>query len=179
MAIQYLINADDATVLRFRNKRSLEAAHEANGGLVAAEKNLAETIGELTKANLQALADRSVGVEGGPEESTNFKTKGDALAAAVVAVPLIAEDGPNIPAPESTGGGTRGRRSAFAGLSITRNTEGGANPRREGSWGAKAWDLIEDGMSFEDYMTKVAETSIPGGSKHLKWDYDRGNVTIQ
>lgn len=47
------------------------------------------------------------------------------------------------------------------------------NPRREGSKGYKTWDLIEDGMTIEDFL------EVGGEYVHLVYDYGRGAVDIK
>ena len=63
----------------------------------------------------------------------------------------------------------------FAGK-VLRNT-GDTNPRREGTWGWKSWNIIQeagpDGISFEDYASKG------GRSNDLDWDIKKGNTVIE
>lgn len=72
-------------------------------------------------------------------------------------------------------GAPRGRKSEFAGKHITRATEGGANPRREGTNGFRSFELIDKkkGVSYEDY--------IAGGGRaiDLAWDLGKGYVTVK
>ena len=176
MAISYLVYTDNMAVLRFRNKRSqLAAWGEDEGAIRVSAKTAEEDLGVLNMEQLTAIYNQSVDES---EQKSKFKNKALALEAAVGALDAAAEDGPNIDAPEG-GAGPRGRKSIFFGKRIWRNVEGDENPRREGSWGAKAWDLIEDGMTFEAYMEAVDKAGIPGGSKHLRYDFDQGRITAE
>lgn len=72
-------------------------------------------------------------------------------------------------------GKSKGRPSRFSGKKIFRNQA--ENPRKPNTHGWHAWDLITDGMTYEEYMSACDAASIGGrGLKHLNWCYDRGFV---
>lgn len=69
----------------------------------------------------------------------------------------------------------RGRKSAFSGKLIKRATEGGANPRREGSFGYKSFEVIDakKGTRYEDYI------AAGGRNNDLGYDVAHGFVTVE
>lgn len=74
-------------------------------------------------------------------------------------------------------GGPAGRPSRYTGKKIFRNVA--ENPRKPNTHGAVAWDLITDGMTYEDYMTRCDEQQVGGrGLKHLNWCVHRNLITI-
>lgn len=75
-------------------------------------------------------------------------------------------------AAKKTGGGA-GRPSVFAGKAIFKNTEGGKNPRREGTAGHKSFALIKNGMTYESYA------SAGGRRQDLAYDVAKGYVKVK
>jgi hypothetical protein len=59
-----------------------------------------------------------------------------------------------------------GPRSGFNGKFIFKISK--TNPRREGTHGWKSWNLLQDGMSFEEYR------KAGGRNNDLQWDLDKG-----
>ncbi len=47
------------------------------------------------------------------------------------------------------------------------------NPRRKGTHGWRSWELIENGMTFEEYKSRG------GRSQDLRWDIDRGRCEVK
>lgn len=67
----------------------------------------------------------------------------------------------------------KGRKSAYSGKIIRRATEGGKNPRREGTWGYKSFELIpSEGIEYDAYI------SAGGRNNDFLWDLARGFVTV-
>lgn len=64
-----------------------------------------------------------------------------------------------------------GRKSNHAGKKIYRLVK--ENPRREGSHGAKNWELYRDGMTYEEFIM------ARGGSNHLNYDIEKGYVELR
>lgn len=64
-----------------------------------------------------------------------------------------------------------GRPSAYAGKYIYKLAK--ENPRRAGTLGAKAWDLIRNGMTYEQYI------EAGGERKHLVWDIEHKNLEVK
>jgi hypothetical protein len=67
--------------------------------------------------------------------------------------------------------GQRGRLSKYAGKKIYKLVN--ENPRREKTAGAKAFDLIRNGMTYEAYI------AAGGEPKHLSWDIDHKFVEVK
>ena len=67
-----------------------------------------------------------------------------------------------------------GKKSQFEGGIIKSNMN--ANPRREGTWGYKSFELIlaagDEGISYEDFLAKG------GRNKDLAWDWNHGFVSV-
>ena len=64
----------------------------------------------------------------------------------------------------------KAERISFKGCKIFKNQQ--ENPRRPGSLGFAAWELLQDGMTFDEYL------AAGGGGNHLRWDWDHGLVRI-
>jgi hypothetical protein len=64
-----------------------------------------------------------------------------------------------------------GPRAGFSGKRIYRIAK--TNPRREGTWGWKSFNLITDGMTFEEYKNKG------GRNNDLQWDIDKKFVELR
>lgn len=62
------------------------------------------------------------------------------------------------------GGAARGRKSKYEGKKIYKLVS--ENPRRKGTHGFKAFELITSGMNYETYIERGGEP------KHLQWDID-------
>lgn len=64
-----------------------------------------------------------------------------------------------------------GPRSGFSGKKLYKKVDG--NPRREGTWGWKSFNLIKDGMTYEQYKA--------GGGRNndLTWDIEHGFVEVK
>ena len=70
-----------------------------------------------------------------------------------------------------------GRPSRWAGKKIFRNVA--ENPRKPNTHGHLAWELITDGMTYEEYMVKCDEEKVGGrGLKHLNWCVHRNLITV-
>jgi hypothetical protein len=67
--------------------------------------------------------------------------------------------------------GQRGRISQYAGKKLHKLVS--ENPRRKGTHGYKAFDLITSGMLYETYIEKGGEP------KHLQWDIDHKFVEVK
>ena len=65
-------------------------------------------------------------------------------------------------APKTDGTGRRGRVSQFAGKTIHKLVK--ENPRKPGTNGAKSWDALKSGMSYEKY--------IEAGGRRQDLDFD-------
>ncbi len=61
--------------------------------------------------------------------------------------------------------------SKFAGKKLYKNTKN--NPRKEGSHGWKSFNIITDGMTYEDYR------SSGGRTKDLNWDVKHKFVKVK
>lgn len=72
--------------------------------------------------------------------------------------------------------GERGRPSRYKNMRIVRKVA--ANPRKPGTHGFKAWELITDGMTFEEYMAAAKDVG-GGGLKHLRWCHNRNFVGFE
>ena len=64
-----------------------------------------------------------------------------------------------------------GPRSPKAGKKIYRISK--TNPRKEGSWGWKSFNVITDGMTYEDYI------KLGGRPQDLAWDEDHKFIEIK
>jgi hypothetical protein len=67
--------------------------------------------------------------------------------------------------------GQRGRISKYAGKKLYKLVK--ENPRRKGTHGAKAFDLITSGMLYETYI------EAGGEPKHLQWDIEHKFVEVK
>jgi hypothetical protein len=67
--------------------------------------------------------------------------------------------------------GQRGRISKYAGKKLYKLVKD--NPRRKGTHGFKAFDLITSGMLYETYI------EAGGEPKHLQWDIDHKFVEVK
>jgi hypothetical protein len=66
---------------------------------------------------------------------------------------------------------TKRFRFSYKGLYIHKLVED--NPRRPVADGHKAWECIEEGMLYEDYV------EAGGASKHLRYDWERGRIELR
>lgn len=71
----------------------------------------------------------------------------------------------------SNGNGVRGRKSKYEGKKIYKLVT--ENPRRKGTHGYKAFELITSGMLYETYIKNGGEP------KHLQWDIDHKFVEVK
>jgi hypothetical protein len=103
-----------------------------------------------------------------PTVEGDFKPQGDTSMPSPVSTPIEETN----PAPEDTAVGQRGRKSSFAGKTLNANVVG--NERRAGSHGFRSLQIVIDnpGISVEDFIAKG------GRSNDLKWDVDKGNVSV-
>ena len=62
------------------------------------------------------------------------------------------------------------QRLSFKGCKIKKLV--GDNPRKPGTNGHAAWQLLQDGMTFEEY------TTAGGSGPHLRWDWEHNWVDI-
>ena len=65
---------------------------------------------------------------------------------------------------------TKGRSSQFAGLTITRTYE--TNPRRANSLGHTSYEVIVDGMTYEDYI------AAGGRGADILYGVKKGHLTL-
>ena len=63
-----------------------------------------------------------------------------------------------------------GKQSKFSGKRIYKKID--YNPRQKNIWGYSSWELIEDGMTYEEYI------SAGGRSRDLNWDLEREWVEL-
>jgi hypothetical protein len=66
--------------------------------------------------------------------------------------------------------GAPGPKSKFRGKFLYKLVD--KNPRREGTWGYRSWELIQDGMSYEAYK------AAGGRNNDLQWDIDRKRIEV-
>jgi hypothetical protein len=66
---------------------------------------------------------------------------------------------------------TRGRTSSLAGKTIVKLSA--ENPRREGTNGWKSWNLITEGMTYEQYV------AAGGRRVDLAWDLKAGHIELK
>lgn len=66
---------------------------------------------------------------------------------------------------------TSGKRSKFTGKRIYKVVSD--NPRRKGTHGYNSFELLKDGMSFEEYK------AAGGRNNDLQWDLDKGFVELK
>ena len=64
-----------------------------------------------------------------------------------------------------------GRKSEFTGKRLYRNMD--VNPRRPGTLGHRSFDLIVDGMTYEEYLM------AGGRNNDLHWDIERKWVIVK
>lgn len=80
------------------------------------------------------------------------------------------------PGPDTSRYDKSGRPSRFAGKKLFRNVA--ENPRKPGSHGHLAWEIIRDGMTYEEYMAEASEKQVGGGGlKHLVWCVNKRLIT--
>lgn len=72
--------------------------------------------------------------------------------------------------PAASNGDGRGRKSSLAGKKIKILAK--ENPRREGTHGHKSFSLMKDGMTYEEFV------KAGGRPADLKWDIEKGNVSM-
>lgn len=169
-------------VTGFANKKDYTAATQGlpeNSETIAVASTADLNQFSLTElVQLHNALNKNNQVKGFKNKTAGIEATFPLLAQAAEGAAPAAAAAPATPAKKGAtkGGGARGRSSSIAGKSITRNQK--ENPRRAGTHGAKAWDLITDGMKVEDYSAKVSAAKIPGGLKHLQHDIKRGRVTV-
>jgi hypothetical protein len=66
--------------------------------------------------------------------------------------------------------GAPGPKSKFRGKFLYKLVD--KNPRREGTWGYRSWELIQDGMSYEAYK------AAGGRNNDLQWDIDHRRIEV-
>ena len=64
----------------------------------------------------------------------------------------------------------RGRTSSLAGKTLVKLSA--ENPRREGTNGWKSWNLISEGMTYEQFI------AAGGRRVDLAWDIKAGNIEL-
>lgn len=171
MALSHLLSPDGSSI-RFNKIASLKAGMEEHPDAYVVKKKA--DLEEIPLKVLVALNNRVAGIAEDVEEVKKFPNKEEAIKVVFPFLRKYGEKGKEVE------GGGRGRSSSFKGCIITRNQP--ENPRRgETSHGYRAWELIEDGMTFEEYMEKLnkADPPIPGGAKHLRHDWKAGRVTVE
>ena len=62
------------------------------------------------------------------------------------------------------------RPSQFSGRKLTKLAKD--NPRQKGTWGWKSWNLIKNGMTYEDYL------KAGGRRNDLAWDVARKRIKV-
>lgn len=67
--------------------------------------------------------------------------------------------------------GARGRTSKYAGKKLYKLEK--ENPRRQGTFGYKSWEKLENGMKMEDAIAAGARL------KDLAWDIDRKRIEVR
>ena len=85
--------------------------------------------------------------------------------------PLVKKEATKKTSPDSsekTGMKLVGKKSALAGKYLYKLTE--TNPRREGTHGWHSWNVLKNGMTYEQFI------AAKGGNKHLMWDIAAGHV---
>lgn len=96
--------------------------------------------------------------------STIGKPAGPAPVVAKSATPAAASQ-------EKKPKGVTGRKSQYAGKKLFKKVK--ENPRRKDTWGWKSWEILKDGMAYEDYL-------MAGGRlKDLDWDISKGNIEVK
>jgi hypothetical protein len=73
--------------------------------------------------------------------------------------------------PKTEKSNSRGRTSSFAGKTIVKIAA--ENPRREGTNGWKSWNLIKDGMTYEQFV------AAGGRRVDLAWDLKAGHLELK
>jgi hypothetical protein len=74
------------------------------------------------------------------------------------------------PKKASANGASKGRRSQYAGLRITKIEK--TNPRREGTSGHASFALVKSGMTYEQYI------AAGGVRRDLEWDVAKGYTKL-
>lgn len=68
-------------------------------------------------------------------------------------------------------------RGFFSGVTLHKAVDGEgkeiANPRREGTFGWHTWEALKSGMTMKELE------GAGGRAKDIKWDYDRGAITVK
>ena len=64
-----------------------------------------------------------------------------------------------------------GRKSGFSGMKIYLKAK--ENPRRAGTYGHASFELIKNGMTYEDFV------AAGGRPQDLAWDVNKGNVEVR
>lgn len=77
-------------------------------------------------------------------------------------------EAPTAPTTEKS---TRGRTSTLAGKTIVKLSA--ENPRREGTNGWKSWNLISEGMTYEQFI------AAGGRRVDLAWDIKAGHIELK
>lgn len=171
MALSYLLSPDGSSI-SYRKIASLKAGQEANPEAFVVKKKA-----DLEDVPLKAMVELNNRVAGTVEDVEavkRFANKEEAIKTVFPFLRKYSEEGTEVE------GGGRGRTSSFKGCIITRNVP--ENPRRgETSHGYRAWELIEDGMTYELYMERIKAdpTLKEHGAKHLRHDWKAGRVSIE
>jgi len=168
MAMSYLLSPDGSSV-SFKSVGSLKAAAEVVKDAYVIKKKA--DLENVPLKTLVALNNRVAGIVEEVSEVSRFSNKEEAIAAVFPFLRKHSDEGVEV---EGSG---RGRPSSFKGKKITKNLP--ENPRRKDTHGWRAWELIEDGMTFEAYEEACKKAEIPGLTKHLRHDFNMGRVTIE
>jgi len=70
-----------------------------------------------------------------------------------------------------TNKGGQGKKSQYAGKKIYKKVKD--NPRREGTHGHRSWELIKNGMTYEEYI------SAGGRNNDFTWDLARDRIEVK
>lgn len=173
MAKHFLITA--AAAVTFFDKASQANAAKGEGDfVVSAQKDLQNIPGPVLIAVYNDAA-----VKGQGKTVAKFADKETAARRVWPTLDFLAKRGTVVEgAPRAKrektarepGTGQRGRTSQFAGKVIKMIVT--ENPRREGTFGYKSWEVMRDGMTFEDYI------AAGGRRKDLAWDISYGRVKM-
>jgi hypothetical protein len=168
MALSYLLFPDGTSVC-YKKIGSLRAAAEKADKAFKVTKKA--DLEDVPLKAMVALNNRVAGIVEEVEAVKRFASKEEAIPVVFPFLRKHSDEG------EEVEGGGRGRPSSFRGKKITRTMA--ENPRRKDTHGWRAWELIEDGMTFEDYEEACKKAEIPGLTKHIRHDFNLGRVTIE
>ena len=167
MALSFLLSPDGSSQ-SFRKIGSLNAAKEGNTEAFVIRNK--DDMGDVPLKVLVELHARVASENEDVEPVKRFANKEEAITTVYPLLRKYSEAG------EEVEGGGRGRPSSFKGCTIRRNVA--ENPRRGDTHGWYAWELIKDGMTWEEYEEAVKKADIQGGTKHARHDWKLGRLTI-